>query len=142
MASQAPARRVKPEDKEVYDHVGQLFVADHIGLGKDAELGLEGEPVSTFVAAMYSDVRDCLALPNKTAAEAKLALKTFAGAIKVDRCFSDRSKEMKKAAREIGWVHDKATPHRPESHGLIEVRVGQAEKATRCNLFQSKFLHK
>ncbi len=81
----------------------------------------------------FPDMRDLIPLPDKTAAEAQLALRTFVGRTKVERFFSDRSLELKKAAKDLKWVHDKATPHRPESHGLIEVKVGHTKQATRCN---------
>ena len=87
--------------KEELTHVGQLIVADHIVFRKEEEEGIGGEPCALFINDMYSELRDLPSLPDKTADEAKLALRTFVGSGTVDRFFSDRSLELKKATRDL-----------------------------------------
>ena len=87
-----------------------------------------------MIADDATDVRDLPALRSKEASEAKLALDTFTSGRTVKCMFSDRSKELKKVARDNGWVHKRATPHRPESHGVVEIKIRHTKEQARAIL--------
>ena len=105
-AQQQQARRVKPESKPELTYVGELLLADYIVLGKEEHQGLDNEPCALFLCDAYSDLRDSIPLPSRSAKEAKLAMSTFVGPTKVKRVYSDRGRELIKAVKECEWVHD------------------------------------
>ena len=42
--------------------------------------------------------------------------------------YTDNSKELEKAARDMGWLHDTSTPYRPETNGVAEVTVKKVKQ--------------
>ncbi len=95
---------------------GQLLLADHIILS-ETEAGMDGERASLNtldVATMFTDVG---LAKSKSAMDSELTLREHVGDNAVTRFYSDGSPELKKAARELKWVHETSTPHRPQSNG-------------------------
>ena len=78
---------------------------------------------------------DVYAVATNDAADAGISLKEFASAdAKVKSFYSDGSKELIKAAKHLEWLHDEATPGRPQSNGDAERTVRAALDGTRTNL--------
>ena len=134
--------RKKGDEIEKADKFGDLLLVDHIVFGKDEEAGYDGETSAVFVADDATDLRDMVPVSSKSADEAELAVKTFTEGDSVGAVFSDRSRELKAMAKRNKWVHRRATPHRPEAHGKLEIKVRYTKEATRCNLRQSRLPHK
>ena len=66
-------------------------------------------------------------------------MKEFAGRQRVSEFYSDCSKELKAAAKAIGWTHALATPHRPSSRAAIERELHLVLESSRCSLEQAGF---
>ena len=60
----------------------------------------------------------------------------FAGRNKVVEFYSDGSKEVKAAAKDVQWPHAVATPHRPTSRSAIERELQLILESSRCALEQ------
>ena len=134
--------RKKGDEKETAETFGELVMVDHMIFGKGEETGLDGETTAVFIADDATDLRDNIPVSSREADEAELAQKTLVGGTPIGSSFRDRSRELKAMARRNKWVHRRATPHRPEAHGKLEIKIRYTKEATRCNLRQSRLPHK
>eukprot|EP00959_Pyramimonas_sp_CCMP1952_P277778 5806338-Pyramimonas_sp.AAC.1 len=58
---------------------------------------------------------------HKDAAATKASFQQFIAANdEVKHMCTYNSGELQKARRQLGWIHDASTPHRPPTNGLIE----------------------
>merc|ERR1712032_1476861 len=104
-------------------------------------MGVARRCTHLLLLAIATDLRDMIPVADRTADEAELAVKTFVEGEPVGAVFSDRSHELKAMTKRNKWVHRRATPHRPETHGKLEIRVRWTKEATRSNLRQSRMPH-
>jgi hypothetical protein len=119
----------KPEE------FGDEITGDHIVVGGMASHGINGESTGAVLRDRATDWLDTFPLQTKTAADAGMAIREFAG----PRCaiqlfYSDNSGELISAARDIGIIHDTSTPERPETNSRAERAVRIVMDGTRSAL--------
>ena len=68
-------------------------------------------------------------------------LRLFAGAYRANAVYSDCSKEIRKATKDIGALHWTSTPHRPQSNSQMERHVRILADCVRGILVHSGFPH-
>ena len=72
---------------------------------------------------------------DKIAAEAESSLRRFLGPNRRAKyAYHDGSKELDSAVPKISKDHDKSTPNRPETNGVIERCVRRAKEGASCLL--------
>lgn len=75
---------------------------------------------------------------TKTADECLINLKNCVGPqCEPQHVYSDNSKELIKAQKDLKWRHDTSTPHRSDSNGVAERSVRKVKEGTACALVQS-----
>ena len=119
-------RKIETEGEIRPKEFGDLVTADHFIAQDDFEKGFKGEKTGFVVFDRGSKWLDCFPLPDKSGSESRRALSDFEGSTKlVKEFYSDCSKELINAAKELDWIHPTATPGRPTSTGVAEryVRV-------------------
>ena len=99
------ARRRDPETRVRAAAFGDLVMADHMVVMKDSEEGVSGEKAALMIYDEGTDYRELVGVQSKSAHHAELALKAFVGEGSVKTFYSDNSKELKRAARNLEWVH-------------------------------------
>ena len=114
---------------------GTHLTADHLITQGEIDQGMDDELAGIVVKDLGTRWFDVHAVATKDAADAGISLKDFAGAdAKVKSFYSDGSKELIKAAKHLEWLHDEATPGRPQSNGSAEITVRAVLDGTRTNL--------
>ena len=76
-------------------------------------------------------------MPNRSTAEAHLAMKQFQGPDTVVYFYSDNAPELINASKEMKWAHDPALPYRPETDGVAENKVKDVVNGARTLLQQA-----
>ena len=130
------SRRKKGEGEDGPEGPAMLFgdipTADHISLLSEENYGLGGETTAIVIKDRATRWVDCYPLKDKTAEEAERALRDCVGpAAHVGTFYSDNAPELVKAARDLKWHHDTATPGRPQTNGVAERAVRQVEEGAR-----------
>ena len=75
---------------------------------------------------------------SKSAENCKIAFQRFVGpGIEAKNTYTDNSKELAKALKDLGWPQDTSTSHRPETNGQVERAVRRVKEGTSCTLYQS-----
>ena len=87
------------------EYFGHLLCADHIIIGKSDDAGLAGERAGLIVMDVFTKLIGLYPVANKTAREAVIALRHFAGDAQVKFLYTDDSPELAAAANELGWAH-------------------------------------
>ena len=134
-------RKVVPAHTSA-EKFGDLVLADHIIIGCDDGAGIDGEKAALFIYDCGTEVRDMPATPTKSAKDATLAMKYFAGDNPVKLFYSDCSPELQLAGRNAEWLHDTSTPYRPEANGKAERGIRDEIEGTRAAIMQSGLPHK
>ena len=96
-----------------------------------------GETAGLILKDVGTSWRDLVATADKSAAESRRVMELFAGRHKVCEFYSDCSRELKAAAKDVKWPHSLATPHRPSSRSSIERELQLLLESSRCALNQS-----
>ena len=113
---QQQARRKDPAIKKDPEKFGDFILADHISLGKEDEISIDDDKCGFAVWDMGMGWRDSFGVNSKEATDAELAIKECAGTGELVSLYSDKSKELKKAAEDLGALHPTSTPYRPEAN--------------------------
>ena len=142
--SAKPARRVAPENRTVNEATafGQHVCVDHIILSRETSEGMHGEKAALFVMDMYSRFIDVAPVANKSGEEALRALRYFLGNTPPMKIYSDNSRELEAAARELNTVHQTSSPYRPQSNAHAERGIRTVVDATRAALLQAGLPHR
>ena len=94
--------------------------------------------MAMIILDRYSRWLQGYACKSKSAAECIQYFKRFVGPqFKPEHVYSDNSKELISACKELGWAHDTSTPHRSETNGVIERSVRTVKEGTSSALIQS-----
>ena len=128
VAKRKQCRRVKPEDVAPADEVprrfGALLTADHAVIGSEEEHGRKGEKNTLMVLDVGTGWMSSYPARDRDADETFRSLQHAVGwKEKIDRFYTDNAGELVKAAKRLGWRHDLATPHRPQTNGRAERAV-------------------
>ena len=102
--------------------------------------GLNGERAAVFIMDMFTRFTDLVPVADKTAEEALRAIRYFLGEHKDGRLYSDNSKELEVAAKELCVMHQAATPHRPQTNAFAERGIRTMLEGTRASLLQAGLL--
>ena len=112
---------------------------DHIISNSSESWGLQGKQ---YAVVLYDRGSSWIGgYPNfsKTAEETTASFHHFFGDEVCKRFYSDKSLELIKAARNCGFLHDTATPGRPDTNGVAEAAVRRVIEGTKATLFQAGF---
>jgi hypothetical protein len=77
---------------------------------------------------------------RKTAGESKVALKDVVWSGTVKCFYSDCSRELKRAATDLGWVHAASAPYCPQSNSIIERRLRLIIEGARTVMIMAGFV--
>ena len=119
-------KEITDEDKEP-EKFGDLITADPIVLSSEKDQGTsESGPKRGAIVVKDAATQwmGCPPVADKTTGEAKAALRKFVGRARVKEFYSDNARELKKAAKELGWLHLLSTPYRHESNAVAERSIG------------------
>ncbi len=129
-ARRAQCRRVKPqdvmEDDKIPPRFGALLTADHIVLGDEEEHGRKGEKNSLMILDIGTGWISSYPSQYRDTDETFRSLQHNVGwKEQVDRIYTDNAGELIKSIKRLGWRHDLATPHRPQTNGRAERHEGR-----------------
>ena len=94
--------------------------------------GLNGEHAAVFVMDIFTRFTDLVPVADKTSEEALRAIRYFLGEHKTGRLYSDNSKELEVAAKELGMMRQTAAPHRPQTNAFAERGIRTMLEGTRA----------
>ena len=123
-----PARSIKNRARDA-DYVaptkfGEKVTADHLIARGEEDHGFNDSRAAIVIYDLGSKWIECHAAADKSADMTREAMNNFQGSTDVVQSFySDSSPELNAAARQMGWVHPKATPGRPDNNGVAERAV-------------------
>lgn len=104
--------------------------------------GVPWRKYAIVVVDRATEYLDCFPVVRKTWEGAYNAILEFIGpSQKVELMHTDNSGELIKAVEQLGIIHQKALPYRPQSNGVAERAVRTALEGTRCALLQSGVPH-
>jgi hypothetical protein len=132
------ARRLGPEHRNVNpENFGDHVCADHVtGLNEEKEM-VEGHQAALFIIDLHTRF-PCLApVRDKSAESAARALRYYMGTTEMKTLYSDNSKELEVASRDVAQMHVTSTPYRPQSNSIAERGIRTLLEATRSALVQA-----
>ncbi len=133
-----PARKIDPNERRLDPTVfGEHVCADHVILQNTKSMGMSGERAALFVMDMYTRVPDLIPVKDKSAGEAIRAIRHYMGESQIGRLYSDNSKELIAASKELDTVHQTATPHRPQTNAFAERGIRTMLEGARTALLQA-----
>ena len=135
------ARRRDPESIEESLHFGHLFLGDHIIVRREDSAGYQGEKAGMLMFDDATGFKDFQAMTTNSAELSTEAFCNFAGEEHVTKAYTDCAPELRKACKDLGWLHPEATPHREESRGKIEREIRSVIEGGRCAQYQAGFDH-
>ena len=141
-AFKSQARRKGPAHRQAVTELGDIICADHFIVHREADKGVDGEKCALLMMDVGTRITDVAPVKAKSATEAVIALRNFAGNHGVKSMYSDNAPELKAAGRTLVWPHATSTPYQPQSNSLIERQVGVIIQGTRASLLQSGLPHK
>ena len=141
-AFKAQARRKGPAHRAKIETFGEVICADHFIVRRDDEEGVDGEKCALMILDIGTRITDVAPVKDKSANEAVLALKNFAGNHGVKSLYTDNSQELKAAGRTLVWPHATSTPYQPQTNSLVERQIGIIVQGARAALLQGGFPHK
>ncbi len=133
----AAARRVDPENKHVATRFADKVHADQITLQDTNDFGLNHERVALALKDDAIGLRGLYPQKSKGTDESVQSIKHFVGKCKAKTLRTDNSKELGKAATDLGSLHETSTPHRPQSSTRIERDISVMLGGTRSAIQQS-----
>ena len=138
------ARRLDPDDERRIDPsvFGEHICVDHIVLNNVNSIGMNGERAALFIMDMHTRFTDLVPVANKSAEEALKALRFYLGDVPATCIYSDNSKELTVAIREMDVIHQTATPHRPQTNAFAERGIRTMLEGTRASLLQAGLPHR
>ena len=123
-AFKSQARRKGPAHRQAVTEFGDIICADHFIVHREADKGVDGEKCALLMMDVGTRITDVAPVKAKSATEAVIALRNFAGNHGVKSMYSDNAPELKAAGRTLVWPHATSTPYQPQSNSLIERQVG------------------
>ncbi len=113
---------------------------DHIVLENEQDSSRYGHRYSITILDRATNYIHGYPVKTKTALDTKVSLQSFLGPnVNPKHLYSDNSKEIKKAIGDLGskGLHDKSTPNRSETNGVVERANRRLEDGTSAALIQS-----
>ena len=132
------ARRLGPGERAVQPTTfAEHVCADHVtGMDEQRET-VDGDHAALFIMDLHTRF-PCLApVKDKSAESAIKALKYYVGDRKIVTMYSDNSKELGVAGKQVSELHVTSTPYRPQSNSIAERGIRTLLEATRAALVQA-----
>ena len=126
------------EAKSFGDHI----TADHVIIRREKDTEID----ESRLALVIKDVKTAFmyAYPSalKSEEECIASLQHFVSSTdKVGNFYSDNAKELKSAAKKLGWRHELSKAHIHQSNAVAERAVRATTEGTRSNLLQAGLSH-
>ena len=133
-----PARKVDPSERRLNPKAfGEHVCADHVVLHNAKSMGMNGERAALFIMDMFTRVPDLVPVKDKSAEETVRAIRYYMGDAALGRLYTDNSKELIAAGRELDTIHQTATPHRPQTNAFAERGIRTMLEGARTALLQA-----
>ena len=117
---------------------GEQLTADHIVAHSVESHSITGDSDALVITDRATGYLDCSPLRTKSADDAYRAFQEFIGPrASVGMVHTDNSLELTKALSDLGLVHQKALPYRPQSNGVAERAVRTVHEGTRAALLHA-----
>ena len=128
-----------PDDLPVPKKFADAITCDHKILNEN-DASRSSDRLAMVVLDRFTQWLQGYPSKTKTADECQIYLKEFVGPqCEPQHVYSDNSKELIEALKDLKWRHDTSTPHRSESNGVAERAVRKVKEGTACTLVQSGF---
>ena len=114
--------------------------ATELILDDEEDFSRQGARVAAVILDIASKWLNGFGSISKNAQETRKAITRYLGPqVSPQHIYSDNSKEIKKAVRDLDWDerHDTSTPNRPSTNGIIERAVRTIKEGISALLIQS-----
>ena len=128
------ANRRSTVDKEASPEFGALVTMDHVYAHTTAMEGIDGSLDMLVVYDVGTEKVDAYPAKSKSSDCSYAAIQDFRGRTYLDMIYSDNSKEIKSAVRELGFPHRTSVPGIPQTNTLAEGRVNIVCNGTKTAL--------
>ena len=133
-------RRVDGPEEPIPPEFGIIVTADHLIAHSEKSMGMTGEQDALVVKDRGTGWLECVPLASKSADDAYLALQDIRGPKGyIHYLYTDNSRELIKAAQDLGIPHGTSTPGRPQTNGVAERAVRSVVEGTRTCLEHAGF---
>jgi hypothetical protein len=109
-------RRREPK----FENFGDQVTADHIVMSEPHSSGVGFMKYALTIYDRATKWLQCQPLMDKTAETAAASLRHFLGEQVCRSLWTDNAGELVSAAKQLGILHGRATPYRPETNGVAE----------------------
>jgi hypothetical protein len=117
---------------------GDQLTADHIVANAAEDQSLGGDRDALVITDRATGFVECYPVKTKSADDAYRAFQEFLGPhCRPGKVHTDNSQELIKALSDLGIVHERALPYRPQSNGVAERAVRRVLEGTRTILMQA-----
>ena len=132
------ARRIGPENQTRPSAFGEHVCADHVtGLDDEGSENVNDAEVGLFIIDLYTRWPKFDPMKSKSADNALRALRYFMGKDPLETLYTDCSRELATAAKDIANIHRTSTPYRPQSNGIVERAIRTMQDGARAALLQA-----
>ena len=132
-----------PEDRPAPKEFGDMLTADHKVMAQD-EISKAGDKYALIIVDRFTKWLQAFPCKTKSTPEAKSMFQRFMGpGNSAKYVYLDGAGEFEKALNELEassdgkWLHDKATPYRPQTNGVAERAVRKTKEGTSAALVQA-----
>ena len=134
------AVRVDGPEEPIPPEFGIIVTADHLIAHSEKSMGMTGEQDALVVKDRGTGWLECFPLATKSADDAYLAIQDLRGPKGyIHYLYTDNSRELIKAAQDLGIPHGTSTPGRPQTNGVAERAVRSVVEGTRTCLEHAGF---
>jgi transposase InsO family protein len=137
-----PARRRDPARIGQALKFGDKVGVDHMIISSKGDIGLGGERAALHTIDFATGFKTFGALQGKLSLDAEVELRNAFGTDEIREINSDRSPELRRAARSLGIVQSQSAPYRSTANSKTERHLGITVFGTRSSLHTAGFPHK
>ena len=113
---------------------GACVTLDHVYAHSTEMEGIDGSLDMLVIYDLGTEKIDAYPAKSKNADDTYNAIQDFRGSTYIDTVYSDNSKEIKKAVRDLGFPHRTSVPGVPSTNTLAEGRVQIVVNGAKTNL--------
>ena len=123
---------------------GDHIIADHVLIKANVEEGMKGEKVALVIKDIHTQFRYVYPSQSRFAEDCTFAINHFVnGKDDVEVIYTDNSRELKAAIKELGYRHQTSIEYVDSSKSFVEREIRQMLEGARSNLVASRdaFVH-